>query len=324
MGGARGVPVSTFVDPASHRALAALLAERPGGVNAIPGLSRRRAVADALDAQRRLVDAPGLRVADDVVPSRADHDIAVRTYRPADPQGPLVLYVHGGGMVMGSLDGGDVEAARLAELLDAEVVSVGYRLAPEHPYPAAVDDCHDVARWLLARVGDRPYVLYGGSAGGGLVLATALRLRDDGARPARLVMAPYPMVDHSDTSYSTRTLPPLGVWDREHNREAWTWYLGADLPDGCAAPLHADLAGLPPVFLDVGTADIFLDDTVDLARRLWRCGVPTELHVWPGAFHAAEHIAPEAPLSHAVWSARTDALRRAAAVEPTSETAPTA
>lgn len=313
------VPDLRSVDAASRPALTAMLRDMPGGINAIPDLEGRRATADRLDRERRTQSSPRVAVEDAEATSCGGHRIPVRVYRPQGRDGgsPLVFFVHGGGMVLGSLDGGDPVAVRLAGELGATVVSVGYRLAPEHPYPAAVDDCVDALAWATAqarRLGADParLVVFGGSAGGGLALATALRCRDGGGPRPLLVMAPYPMIDHTGESHSTRTLPDLGVWDRAHNAQAWGWYLGGRPADGYAAPAHApDVSGLPPTFLDVGTEDIFLDETVDFARRLARAGVPAELHVYPGAYHGSEDLAPDAPLSRTVWATRLAALHRA-------------
>lgn len=307
------------IDPASRQALEAMLEQMPGGINAIPDLARRREVAAGLDRRRRVESSPRLVIENRTVPASAGHGIPVRVYLPHGKLAgaPLVFFMHGGGMVMGSLDGGDPLAARLGEELGAVVVSVDYRLAPEHPYPAGLDDCMDALRWAAAhaeRLGADPrrLVVFGGSAGGGLALATALRARDeDGPRPL-LVMAPYPMIDPTDASDSARRLPDLGTWDRANNAEAWRWYLGGHPADGYAAPaLAADLAGLPATFIDIGTEDIFLDESIDFAQRLAAAGVPTELHVYPGAYHASEDLAPEAPLSRTILATRTAALRRA-------------
>jgi acetyl esterase/lipase len=313
------VSVPDRIDPASRQALEAMLDEMPGGINAITDLARRREVAASLDRQRRLESSPDLVIENRTVPASAGHDIPIRIYRPQGrtAQTPVVFFIHGGGMVMGSLDGGDRLAARLSKELDALVVSVDYRLAPEHPYPAGLDDCMDALRWTAAhadRFGAdaRRLVVFGGSAGGGLALATALRARDEGGPRPLLVMAPYPMIDPTGTSDSTRRLPDLGTWDRANNAEAWQWYLGGRTADGYAAPsLAGDLSGLPATFIDVGTEDIFLDESIDFARRLAAAGVPTELHVYPGAYHASEELAPEAPLSRTILATRTAALRRA-------------
>ncbi len=126
-------------------------------------------------------------------------------------------------------------------------------------------------------------------------------------------MAPiYPMIDDRNTTASSHEVTGVGIWDRAGNLEAWSWYLGGEAADEIAAPARAeDLSGLPPAFIDVGEVDLFRDEDIVFANRLMQAGVATELHVHPGAYHASETFAPEAPLSQRIWTLRIDALRRA-------------
>ncbi|MGY6026451.1 alpha/beta hydrolase [Streptomyces spinosirectus] len=315
------VPVPSFdrVDASSKDALVALHRELPGGLNSIPDLERRREVAVGLDQRHRTVPSDRLSVEDITITAPAGHAIPLRLYRPrAGGRGmPMIFFIHGGGMIMGTLDGGDTVAGRLGLACGALVVSVDYRLAPEHPYPRGLDDCVDALTWAAANAASlgadqHRIVVFGGSAGGGLALATALRCRDADGPQALLVMAPYPMIDHTSASDSARRLPDLGVWNRSNNIEAWRWYLAGRPADGYASPAHAQhLAGLPSVFIDVGSEDIFLDESVTFSRRLAVAGVQTELHVYPGAYHASEELAPDAPLSRTIWATRIAALHRA-------------
>ncbi|MEU9244999.1 alpha/beta hydrolase [Streptomyces sp. NPDC048385] len=313
------MPTFDRVDASSKQALLALHQELPGGLNRIPDLARRREIAACLDQRHRTAFSDRLSVEDVTITAPAGHAIPLRLYRPRArrPRMPVIFFIHGGGMIMGTLDGGDTVAGRLGLACGALVVSVDYRLAPEHPYPAGLDDCVAALAWATANaesLGADPHrvVVFGGSAGGGLALATALRCRDAAGPQVLLVMAPYPMIDHTSASDSARRLPDLGVWDRSNNIEAWRWYLGDRPADGCASPAHAQqLAGLPPVFIDVGSEDIFLDESVTFSLRLAAAGVLTELHVYPGAYHASEELAPDAPLSRTIWAARVAALRRA-------------
>lgn len=219
-------------------------------------------------------------------------------------------------MIMGSLDTEDLLARDLCSSLAVPVVSVGYRLAPEHPYPAGLDDCLSAYRYMVDGAADlgvdpRRIAVVGGSAGGGLALGLALRLRDIGAYGPRFVLAAYPMIDDRCATASHRELAPLGVWDRRDNEEAWAMYLSGQPADQYAAPSRATvLEGLPPIFLDVGDHDLFRDDVLNFAQRLAEAGVPTELHHYPGAFHASEEIAPDADLSLRITSTRIAALRR--------------
>jgi acetyl esterase/lipase len=156
--------------------------------------------------------------------------------------------------------------------------------------------------------------VHGGSAGGGLAIATALMARDHGGPAIRFLMAMYPMIDDRNETPSSHEITDVGIWDRAGNLEAWAWYLGGAEADGYAAPARMpDVSGLPPTFIDVGDLDLFRDEDIAFALRLLQAGVPTELHVHPGAFHASEGFAPGAALSKRIVAARLDALRRALA-----------
>jgi acetyl esterase/lipase len=158
-------------------------------------------------------------------------------------------------------------------------------------------------------------VIMGGSAGGGLAAATALLARDQ-AGPALLgQLLLCPMLDDRNDSYSSRQMVGRGLWDRAANQLGWTALLGAAQggPDVSpyAAPARAsDLSGLPPAFIDVGSAETFRDEAVDYASRIWQAGGVAELHVWPGGFHGFAEMVPQAALSQAASAASRDWLRR--------------
>ena len=311
-----------LIDPESRDSLDAFLEALPGGFNAIPDVQARRATASAVLAALEIPANP--RVAhEDISIAGPDGapEITVRVYRPVDASGPLpgIYYIHGGGMVLGELDDENPAAELLCEQVGAVVVSVKYRLAPEDPYPAAVEDCYAGLEGLSkngAEVGGdaQRLAIYGASAGGGLTLATALLARDRGGPELSFMMPIYPMIDDRNETASSHAVTDIGVWDRAGNIEAWEWYLGGQEADQYAAPARADdLSGLPPAFMDVGTVDLFLDEDLAFAQRLMHAGVPVELHVHPGAFHATELVAPQSVLSQRIWAMRIDALRRALA-----------
>ncbi|MCF3129640.1 alpha/beta hydrolase [Streptomyces olivochromogenes] len=264
-------------------------------------------------------------VADRVVPGpRGAPDISLLICRPTAPAtvGPLpvVYQVHGGGMVLGDNRFGLDSPLEWARELDAVVVSVEYRLAPEHPHPAPIDDVHAGLLWTAAHAeefGADPerIVIAGTSAGGGLAAALALRLRDEEGPRAIGQMLMCPMLDDRNDTPSTHQMAGLGVWDRTANETGWSALLG-DARGGpdvspYAAPARAtDLSGLPPAFLDVGSAETFRDEVVAYASRLWQAGGVAELHVWPGGFHGFDGFAPQAALSQAARAAQLDWLRR--------------
>ena len=310
------------IDPDVRGPLDQLLQLMPGGFNAVADIVERRAAALQLLAALEVPPNPNVVSADRAIPGpQGAPDIMVRVYRPVDATGTLpgIYFIHGGGMILGNMDGEDPVASTICERVDAVVVSVEYRLAPEHPYPAPVEDCYAGLAWMArnaAELGFDPdrLAVYGGSAGGGLTIATSMLARDRGFPALRFQMPIYPMIDDRNETPSSHEITDIGIWDRSANIEAWQWYLGNGEPDQYAAPARAeDLAGLPATFIDVGTVDLFRDEDIAFATRLMQAGVPTELHVNPGAYHAAEMLAPEAPLSERIWARRIEALRSALA-----------
>jgi acetyl esterase/lipase len=311
-----------LIDPESRVPLDALLEAMPGGFNAIPDIVRRREAVANMLAGLEVPENPNVAKEDRTVPGPAGApDIRVRIYRPVNASGTLpgVYFIHGGGMILGSVEGEDPTATMLCDRIGAVVVSVEYRLAPENPYPAQAEDCYAGLAWMVKHAGELGFdpdrlAIYGASAGGGLTIATALLARDRGGPPLRFIMPIYPMIDDRNETPSSHEITDVGIWDRAANIEAWNWYLGGKEPDGYAAPARCeDLSGLPPAFIDVGTVDLFRDEDIAFAQRLMQAGVPVELHVHPGAYHASETFAPDAALSKRIWGLRLDALKRALA-----------
>ncbi|GAA4605940.1 acetyl esterase/lipase [Actinoplanes octamycinicus] len=307
------------VDPEARAALDARLAAVPGGFQAIGDIVARRAAIEEMTSTSQAPPNPRIHSQDHTIP--ATPEVLVRVYRPAGTSETLpgIYCIHGGGMVQGNIDGDRATASLLCEQINAVVVSVRYRLAPEHPYPAAVEDCYTGLTWMVDNAAElgldpRRVAVYGASAGGGLTIATALLARDRGGPPISFMMPIYPMIDDRHETASSREITDLGSWDRDTSIQAWTWYLGGRPADGYAAPARAeDLTGLPPAFIDVGTVDLFRDEDITFAQRLMAAGVPTELHVHPGSYHGAESLAPDSALARRTWQLRLDALRRALA-----------
>ena len=238
--------------------------------------------------------------------SGGGYDIPVRIYRPSAPaeRRPALLYIHGGGYVIGDPELNAAECANYALSAGCVVVAPSYRLAPEHKFPAAIDDCYATLLWMsanAARLGIDPgrIAVLGESAGGGLTAATCLRARDERGPGICLQVLLYPMLDSRNITPSSYEVEDKKVWNRHCNVEAWKMYLGRpeDGVNPYASPTHAaNLAGLPPTYMVVGQLDLFRDEDMDYAARLIRAEVPVELHIYPGAFHGFISYAPNTPL----------------------------
>ena len=310
------------IDTESRGPLDEMLAETPGGFNAIKDIRERRQKLEEQQQKWAKDQPPNENVVteDCEIPGPEDAPpVGLRIYRPKAASGvlPGIFFIHGGGMIMGSVEGENLKAAELCEAIQAVVVSVEYRLAPEHPHPAPVQDCYAALKWMAQNADELAFdvdrlAVVGGSAGGGLTIATTMMARDKGFPRICFQMPLYPMIDDRNETPSSYEIMDVGVWDREGNVEAWQWYLGGKSADNYAAPARAEnLAGLPPTFIDVGELDLFRDEDIQFAARLIQAGVPTELHVYPGAYHASEVFAPEAALSQSILARRTEALLRA-------------
>lgn len=296
----------------------------PGGFNAIADLAMRRAkLGDLLSLGEFDPISLGVAITEVLTTGhRLVPDLIVRIYRRLDAVGiaPCIFFMHGGGMVMNSAKDEDFTASSLATEVRATVISVEYRLAPEHPYPAAMEDCYAALQWVvknaqeLAIDPDR-IAVHGQSAGGGLAAGLALLARDRNGPSLAFQSLIYPMLDDRHQTYSSQKIVDIGIWDRAGSIEAWRWYLnnqdGLIEPEIYAAPARAtDLSGLPPTFIDSGALDIFCDESISYASALLHANVPTELHIYPGAYHAFELFAPEADLSQQALHTRFAALRR--------------
>jgi len=265
-----------------------------------------------VEAERRMIPGP-----------KGAPEVPVHIYRPKGTKGPLPAYldIHGGGYIGGTPLMGDVRNRTLAHELQCVIVSVDYRVAPETPFPGPVEDCYAGLLWLQANAkelgADPKRIAIGGdSAGGGLAAALALVARDRGVVPVILQVLIYPMLDDR-TSTVREDHPYAGefMWTPASNRYGWTSYLGKapggpDTPGHAAPARAANLAGLPPAFIAVGALDLFIDEDIEYAQRLIRAGVPTELHVYPGAFHGFD-LVPDATSTKAIQASMRTALKRA-------------
>ncbi|TQF74585.1 alpha/beta hydrolase [Rhodococcus spelaei] len=248
---------------------------------------------------------------------RVDADVTVRVFRPRtlQPLMPGLLFVHGGGYLIGSASMGDSMCRRVANDLGAVAVSVEYRLAPEYPFPTPLEDCYAGLRWLA----DQPDVdasriaIAGESAGGGLAAALALLARDRGEIEPAFQLLSYPMLDDRTAQRTDIDGRRLRVWSVASNRYGWRAYLGgaADVPPLAAPARYGNLAGLPPAWIGVGTHDLFHDEDVAYAARLNDARVPCALHVVPGAYHGFDLVDPRSATSRAYRQEQMRALAAA-------------
>lgn len=314
------IDLSTALDDAHLSVLNVL----PPDLLDLSDIDKTRAGLEGLLGAMPAPEMPAdVAIEDVMVPGLGDApEVLVRLYRPegAASGGPAFYWIHGGGMVLGSVAMSDFDCATRASDFGCLVASVEYRLAPEHPFPAPLDDCYAGLSWLADNsasldVDPGRIVIGGGSAGGGLAAGLALMARDQGGPAIAYQFLQYPMLDHRNDQPSTQVITDSRVWNRDANAAGWAAYLGgtsgADVSPWASPAVANDLSGLPPAYINVGQFDMFLDEDVAYAQALLRAGVPCELHVYPGAFHGSNSFVSESPLSQR-WRADEDAaLRRA-------------
>lgn len=243
-------------------------------------------------------------------------EIVVSVFRSPRHGGPrpVILYAHSGGLMFGDRFNALALNLDWVERLGAVLVSPEYRLAPEFPDPYAREDMFSTLRWIVDNastlgVDTSRIMVAGASAGGGLAAGLALAARDRGGPLLCGQLLIYPMLDDRGTAVSTKQFDAVGVWDRVSNETGWRAALGeqyrTDHVSPYIAPARAtDLAGLPPAYIDVGSAEIFRDEAVDYATSLWHSGTDAELHVWNGGFHAFDIFAPHTTLAQGMIRTR--------------------
>lgn len=241
--------------------------------------------------------------------------VGVRLFRPARTPQPTaaLLWMHGGGYVIGNAAQDDRLCSGFSRRLGITVASVDYRLAPEHPYPAPLEDCYAALLWLsgLPSV-DRYRVAIGGaSAGGGLAAALALLARDRAEVAPAFQLLAYPMLD--DRSSGGPPSPKFRLWDGRSNEFGWAAYLGAADPRIAVPGRRDDLGGLPPAWIGVGTHDLFHAEDLRYAQRLTAAGVPCRVEEVPGAFHGFDLVAPKAQVSQRFFDSQCQSLSAALA-----------
>ncbi|OBK81353.1 alpha/beta hydrolase [Mycolicibacter heraklionensis] len=273
------------------------------------GIGRR-----TLPVLQALTTMQGRRIPSDVEVLDLPSGAGVRVFRPpnraADP-GPALLWIHGGGYVIGTAAQDDRLCRRFSAELGATVASVDYRLAPQNPYPAALEDC-----WAaLTRLAELPGVdpariaIGGASAGGGLAAALAQLAADRGEVSPVLQLLVYPMLD--DRSAALPANSGYRLWNPRSNLFGWTAYLGDADPQVAVPARRADLSGLAPAWIGVGTLDLFHDEDLAYAQRLRQAGVPCKVETVRGAFHGFDLLMPKVAVSRAFFASQCESLRNA-------------
>lgn len=276
-----------------------------------------RSLAPRMKAPR----VPGVSVETVTVPG--EPEVRMRIYRPDNlpTSAPALLWIHGGGFIIGTPIQDEVSSARYAKELGIVVAAVHYRLAPQHPYPAALEDCYAGLKWLFAEAGrlgiDPQRIAIGGaSAGGGLAAGLALLAHHRGEVKPAFQLLIYPMIDDRTATRADIDPSTLRIWSLGSNRYGWRSYLGkepgsADIASFAAPARHEELSGLPPAWIGVGTLDLFHDEDLAYAKRLQAAGVPCDVTVIPGAYHGFDAIAPKANVSREFREAQLVSLRKA-------------
>jgi acetyl esterase/lipase len=288
--------VQALINPGLRRAARFL----PRSANLVRGLRFQRLAFSVIGVAGA---RPGVRVV------RVPGGPPVRVHQPpgaSDKPGPVLLWIHGGGYVLGTARQDDVFCRRLAAQTAMTVVAVDYRLAPEHPYPAAVEDCYAALRWVVEQswAAAGSIVVGGASAGGGLAAAVALEARDRGETALAGQLLTYPMLDDRTTAEN----PSVLMWSAADNARAWDWYLGTTDRHHAVPGRRTDLSGLPPTWIGVGTLDLFHDECLRYAEALTSAGVSCGLEISPGAFHAFDQVAPKAPVARRFFESQCEFL----------------
>lgn len=303
-------------DPELSAVLAVLAEQVPPTVTP-EMIEPMRAASPALPIEEVLALHPDVTHREETVAGYegAELVVSIFAHRSHTGTGPGFFHTHGGGMIVGDRFTGIEVMLDWIERFAGVCVSVDYRLAPEFPDPYPVEDCYAALVWTAEHaeeLGVDPdlLIIAGASAGGGLAAGTTLIARDrQGPELAGQVLM-YPMIDDRNETVSSHQMVGVGVWDRTSNDTGWDALLGArrhsDDVSIYAAPSRAtDLSGLPPAFIDVGSAEVFRDEDVAYASTIWASGGVAELHVWPGGFHGFDMMAPHAAISQAMTAART-------------------
>lgn len=277
--------------------------------------------AGAAQLQPSLTSTETVDISDKIITGIDDNELRLRIYKPAhqDTELPVLLWIHGGGYILGSIEDNDHLCVRVVETANCVVVSVDYRLAPEYPYPAPLEDCYSALAWIadyatelnidVNRIG-----VAGASAGGGLAAGLTLLARDRAYPPICFQMPLYPMINDGNNTPSANEITEGMVWNQKSNDFGWKCYLGDlhgqdDVPIYAAPARAEDYSNLPYTFTCVGQLDPFRDETLSYVTKLAQAGVDVEFHLYPGAYHGFEMLNPQSQLAQQVIHEYVNAIK---------------
>lgn len=250
-----------------------------------------------------------LSLTDKVIKGPDANPLQLKIYRPKSKNEalPALLWIHGGGYILGSINDNEDLCVKFAKEANCMVVSVDYRLAPEHPYPAPIEDCYAALKWIAdnaeaLNIDSNRIGVAGVSAGGGLTAALTLLARDRQYPSICFQMPLYPMIDDRNNTPSANEITEGFVWNQKSNEAGWKMYLGklhgtVDIPAYAAAARAEDYSNLPRTYTCVGQLDPFRSETLTYVTKLAEAGVDVEFHLYPGAYHGFEMFHPEANIS---------------------------
>ena len=307
--------------PPYDEELALILADRPDDLllthENLPAIRS----ADGIPPIEQVIEGRGLVIEDYELPAADGTLIGLSVLRPAGtPRASSagIYYIHGGGMVVGHRWGGGELLATWVENYGVTIGTIEYRLAPEFPAPTPVEDCFAGLKWFSSSATELGFdparvVVAGASAGGGLAAGTVLMARDNEGPDVAAQLLMCPMLDDRNNSVSAEQFHHTGLWDWEANDFGWRALLGehfgTDSVSIYSAPARAgDLSGLPPAYIDVGSADLFRDEDAAYASRIWGAGGVADLHVWAGGYHGFEYV--DSAVSRSAVTTRENWLSR--------------
>ncbi|WP_456265522.1 MULTISPECIES: alpha/beta hydrolase [unclassified Bacillus (in: firmicutes)] len=264
-----------------------------------------------------------LSLTDETIVGPNANPLRVRIYRPKSMNEslPVLLWIHGGGYIIGTIEGDDDLCMKFVKEANCVVVSVDYRLAPEHPYPAPIEDCYAALKWIAdnadtLNIDPKKIGVAGNSAGGGLTAALTLLARDRKYPDICFQMPLYPMIDDQNNTPSANEIKEGLIWNQKTNEQGWKMYLGEiygteNIP-AYAAPARAeDYSNLPYTYTCVGQLDPFRDETITYVTKLAQAGVDVEFHLYPGCYHGFEELNPNADISVQTKNEYLQAVKKA-------------